>query len=149
MAALTRWSPLEEFASIVPREFFGRDLFSWLRPDGEVTFEWRPRSDMVETEDEIIVHVELPGVDPKDMEVNLQERMLTIRGEKRTEQKEEEKGRAYSERFFGSFERRLILPAEVDASKIQAELKEGVLQVHLPKVAPAKPEARRIEIKAG
>jgi HSP20 family protein len=76
--------------------------------------------------------------------------VLTLRGEKRSERKEEEKGRTYSERFFGSFERRLAIPESVDVDRIEAKLKDGVLEVTLPKRAPEPKEpGRKIEIKAG
>ena len=82
------------------------------------------------------------------MDVSIHDGVLTVRGEKRTERKEEEKGRSYSERFFGSFERRIVLPATVDEDQIDASLKDGVLEVHLPKSTPAPPpEARKVEIK--
>jgi HSP20 family protein len=150
MTSLIRRNPFEELSSLLPRDFFywPRDLFSKLAPDGGLAVEWSPRCDMTETEDEIIVHAELPGVDTKDMEVSVREGMLYVRGEKRTEKKEEEKGRTYSERFFGSFERALSIPANVDEEKIEARLKDGVLEVHMPKVAPSKPAEKKIAISA-
>lgn len=147
MSNLTRWNPIEELASLWPRDIFNRDFFGRLQPDGGVGVEWSPRCDMTEKEDEILVHAELPGVAAEDMQVSIKEGVLTVSGEKQTEKKEEEKGRSYTERFFGSFERRLVIPANVDESRIQANLKDGVLEVHMPKVAaPEKPEARKIEI---
>ena len=125
---ITRWDPLEELRSLWPRDLFGR-----LLPEGKLAVEWNPRCDVTESETEIVVHAEIPGVDPKDMEVTVRDGMLHVRGEKREEKKEEAKGRAYSERFFGSFERALAIPATVDESKIEAKLKDGVLEVHLPK----------------
>lgn len=143
MTSLIRWNPFEELQTLWPRDLFGR-----LLPEGRVAVEWSPRCDMTETDDEIVVHAELPGVDPKDMDVTVREGMLYLRGEKRTEKKEEEKGRTYSERFFGSFERALTIPANVNEEKIEAKLRDGVLEVHLPKVAPSKPAERKITISA-
>jgi HSP20 family protein len=140
VTAVTRWNPFEDLASFSPRDLFGRDFLGWLRPDGEVAFEWRPRADLTESENEIMVHAELPGVDPKDIEVTVEAGMLSIRGEKRGEKKEEQKGRMYNERFFGSFERRLTLPAEIDDSKIEAKVKDGVLRSVCPGCAE---QARR------
>lgn len=150
MTSLMRRNPFEELTSLWPRDLFywPRDLFSKLGPDGGLTVEWSPRCDMTEKDDEIVVHAELPGVDAKDMDVTVREGMLYIRGEKSTERKEEEKGRTYSERFFGSFERALTIPANVNEEKIEASLKEGVLEVHMPKMAPSKPAEKKIEIHA-
>lgn len=142
MTGLVRFNPLEEFASLWPRDWFGR------APNGGALTEWSPRCDVTEKDGEILVHAELPGVDAKDMEVKVQNRVLTIRGEKRVERTEDEKERHYSERFFGSFERSLTIPENVDEEKIEASLKDGVLEVHLPKVAVTEPEARKIEVKS-
>jgi HSP20 family protein len=143
MTSLVRWNPFEEFGSLVPREWLARFGFP-------AETAWSPRCDVTERDDAIVVHAELPGVDVKDMEVTVENGVLTLRGEKRSERKEEEKGRTYSERFFGSFERRLAIPESVDVDRIEAKLKDGVLEVTLPKRAPEPKEpGRKIEIKAG
>lgn len=147
MANVTRWNPFEEIAGIFPRGLFDRDWLARLRPEGGLAVEWSPRCDMTESDGQTVLHVELPGVDQKDMEVEVREGVLTVRGEKRSEKKEEEKGRVYSERFFGSFERSVTLPPDVDESKISAQLRNGVLEVRFPKAAAAsKPEAKKITI---
>lgn len=143
MSALTRWNPIEEIMTMWPRSIFGR-----FEPSSEMSLNWNPRCDVTEDEANVIVHAELPGVDPKDIEVSVTDSTLTIRGEKRSEKTEEKKGETYSERFFGSFERRLAIP-EVDQSRIEAKVKDGVLEVTLPKVAVTKPEPLKIEVKAG
>ncbi|MCZ2111971.1 MAG: Hsp20/alpha crystallin family protein [Dehalococcoidia bacterium] len=142
MTGLVRFNPLEEFASLWPRDWFSRPSA------GTPLTEWSPRCDVTEKDGEILVHAELPGVEAKDMEVKVQNRVLTIRGEKRVERTEDEKERHYSERFFGSFERSLTIPENVDEERIEASLKDGVLEVHLPKLAVARPEARKIEIRS-
>lgn len=144
MSSLVRWNPFEELVNLWPRE-----LFSRVEPGGSLAVEWNPRCDVTEGDDAIIVHAELPGVAAEDMEVTVRDSTLCVRGEKRGEKKEEAKGRTYSERFFGSFERMLTIPTTVDASKIEATLKDGVLEVKLPKVKPAEPEEKKINIKAG
>jgi len=144
MASLTRWNPFEELVNIWPR-----DLFSRLEPGGALAVEWNPRCDVTEAEDAIIVHAEIPGVEPGDLEVTVRNSTLSVRGEKRGVKKEEAKGRSYSERFFGSFERLITIPSTVDATKIDATLKDGVLEVRLPKVKPSLPEETKIAIKAG
>ena len=149
MTTLTRWNPFTDIERIWPRDLFARDLFGRMAPGGGLAVEWSPRCDMDETDAEIVVHVELPGVEAKDMDVSIADGMLTIRGEKQTEKKEEKEGRKYSERFFCSFERSLTIPGTVDEAKIEAKMKDGVLEVHLPKTLPARPEATKIEIKPG
>jgi HSP20 family protein len=148
LSSLIRWNPFDEIANWWPRSIFNRDVVGSLQADGMMSVEWSPRCDLSETEKEVVVHVELPGVEPKDMDVSVSEGMLTIRGEKHREQKEEKEGRAYTERFFGSFERRISLPANVETEKVDARLNDGVLEVHLPKATPERPAAKKIEIKS-
>jgi HSP20 family protein len=149
MTSVSRWNPFEELATAWPRFPFGRELLARLRPGGEFAFEWNPRCDVTETDTEVVVHAELPGVSAGDMDVSLSGSQLRIRGEKRSEKAEEKEGRKYQERFFGSFERVLTLPEGVDADKISASLKDGVLEVRVPRAAPATAPGKKIEIKAG
>ncbi|MBE7520237.1 MAG: Hsp20/alpha crystallin family protein [Thermoflexaceae bacterium] len=143
MANLVRSNPFEELVNLWPRDFFSR-----VEPGGSLAVEWNPRCDVSEGDDAIIIHAELPGVAAQDMEVTVLDSTLRIRGEKRGEKKEEEKGRTYSERFFGSFERTIAIPATVDASKIEATLKDGVLEVKLPRTLPVEPAEKKITIRA-
>lgn len=142
MTGIVRFKPFEEFSSFWPRDLFGRF------PMPRAQAEWNPSCDVSETEQAYIVHAELPGVEAKDMEVSIANGMLTICGEKRTETSEDKDGRTYSERFFGSFERSLTIPGGIDEERIEASLKDGVLEVQLPKTAPSEPQARKIEVKA-
>jgi HSP20 family protein len=107
-----------------------------------------PSVDVHETDQAYKVTAELPGLEQKDVEVNLRDNALTISGEKRQERKEEDGGRAYAERAFGRFERTIPLEAEVDADKVQANFKNGVLTVEAPKNPAARDKTRRIEVKA-
>lgn len=96
--------------------------------------------DMRETEDEVLVSAELPGVDPKEVELSVENDRLVIRGEKRHEKKEEKKGYLRMERSYGSFHRIVPLPSGVLAEKAKADFDKGVLTVHLPKDEAAKPK---------
>jgi len=149
MANIAKWSPFEDLLSTWPRDIFSRDILGRLRPTGELAVEWSPRCDVTEDDKEVVIHAELPGVDAKDIEVTVNDSMLTVRGEKRTEKKDEKEGRTYSERFFGSFERSIAIPKSAQRDKTDARLKDGVLEVHLPKAVVAPPEAKKIEIKTG
>jgi HSP20 family protein len=107
-----------------------------------------PIVDVTETAKEIRVTAELPGLDEKDLEVSIQEDSLWIKGEKR-EEHEAERGDIYrSERQYGAFERMIPLPAEVDADKIKASFKKGVLRVTLPKTKEAQSSRRVIQVES-
>lgn len=107
-----------------------------------------PTADVMETKDDIRVALELPGLRPEDIEVNLEDNILTISGEKREEREESQENRWHlSERRYGRFSRSFILPREVEQEKIQARFENGVLNVTIPKNERMKP--RRIEIQSG
>ncbi|MBX6323136.1 MAG: Hsp20/alpha crystallin family protein [Rhodospirillaceae bacterium] len=103
-----------------------------------------PNVEIAENDREIRVTAEVPGLDEKDIEVLLADGVLTLRGEKRSESEDRE--RQFSERFYGRFERRIPLDAEIDEDKVSASFKNGVLTVTLPKTAQAQAKARRIAI---
>ncbi|MBL7140773.1 MAG: Hsp20/alpha crystallin family protein [Planctomycetes bacterium] len=107
--------------------------------------EWAPALDVSESGDAVLVHAEIPGIDPKEIEISVVGDTLTIRGEKKDET--EQKGRNYHrvERRYGAFTRSLALPASVHPDQVTATARQGVLEIRLPKREEAK--ARRIEIK--
>ena len=107
-----------------------------------------PRIDLEETDDAYVVKAELPGVEDKDFEVTLEEDVLVLSGEKRTERSEENEGRHYVESISGRFERRIALPMEVNGDEVKATYKNGVVTINLPKLPEAKPKTRSIEIAA-
>jgi HSP20 family protein len=109
-----------------------------------------PRIDVKETASGIEVSAELPGVDEKDIEVQLQDDVLTIRGEKKIETEDggKEKGYHVMERSYGSFARSLALPFEADTDKVSADFSKGVLKIVIPRPAEAAAKARKIEVKA-
>jgi HSP20 family protein len=107
-----------------------------------------PHMDVSETDREIRIQTELPGVNENDIDVSLNEDVLTIRAEKKQERKEEREGVHVSERSFGTFQRSLRLPFQVDAEKVQARFENGVLHVTLPKTA-LQERSRKIQVQAG
>jgi HSP20 family protein len=108
-----------------------------------------PQIDLSETEKEVRVTAELPGLDEKDVEVTLTANVLTLKGEKK-EEHEEEKGDYYhSERSYGFFERSVQLPEGVDPDKAEAKFKKGVLRVSIPRKPGAGPARRKIELQPG
>lgn len=105
-----------------------------------------PSVEISDNDKEIKVTAEVPGMEEKDIEVLLDEGVLTLRGEKRSET--EDKDRQFSERYYGRFERRIPLGYEIEEDKIDARFKNGVLSVTLPKTAKAQSQAKRIAIKS-
>jgi HSP20 family protein len=107
-----------------------------------------PRVDVSETDDAYEVVAELPGLEEKDVDVLLDRNMLTLKGEKRAEREQRDKNYYLAERSFGSFRRSIPLPVEIDQDKVEANFKNGVLTVRLPKAEQARSQAKRIEVKS-
>ena len=103
-----------------------------------------PQIDLAETDKEVTITAELPGMEEKDVELLVEDGMLTLKGEKRSET--EDKDRQVSERYYGRFERHVPLGAEIQADRAEARFKNGVLTVTLPKNPEAQPRAKRIAI---
>jgi HSP20 family protein len=102
--------------------------------------------DVAETDKEIEITAELPGLEEKDVQINIADNVLTVRGEKKAEKEQKDKNYRLVERSYGSFERSLELPEGVNADAIQASIDKGVLKVTVPKPAPA--QSKKIEVKA-
>ncbi len=107
-----------------------------------------PRVDMAEDENAFRVTAELPGMDEKDIDINLTREALTIKGEKKEEREEKGKGNYYMERSYGSFTRVLPVPGDIDPDHVEASFKNGVLNIVLPKVHTEKKDQKKIEIKS-
>ena len=105
-----------------------------------------PVVDFLEEKDEIVVKAELPGMDKDNIEVNLTDHTLTIKGEKKKEEEVKEENYYKSERFYGSFMRTLELPTDVHSDKVKASFKNGVLEVRLPKTEQAKAKETKVKI---
>jgi HSP20 family protein len=141
--ALVRWDPFRELEHMQSRlnRFFG-DVPLQRTGEDEMPFSgWSPAVDVQETDKEYLIKADLPDVKKEDVKVELLDGTVTIEGDRQRET--EEKGRTFHkiEREYGTFRRRFVLPTEVDANKVQAEFKNGVLNVHLPKSTAAKPKA--------
>ena len=125
-------------------EGFGPSLLSGPLTSGKIT----PRLDVVDDDKALHVTVELPGLSDKDVAVTLDDRTLTIRGEKKEEKEKKDKDVFRRERTYGSFRRTIELPIEVDAAKIEAKFKDGVLTIDLPNSAQAQDRVKKIPVKA-
>ena len=108
---------------------------------------WVHALDVTETKDSLIVKAELPGIDPKDVEISLSGNVLTIKGEKKQEKEEKDESYHLVERRYGSFVRSIRLPVEVQEDKIEASYKNGVLKVVLPKSEKAKRKEIKIKVE--
>lgn len=132
-----------EFERLFDRLFDGGTL--WRRPWLEK--EVMPAIDMRETENAIVVEAELPGMKGKDIEVQVNEGTLTIRGERKLEKDEKAKTYVRTERAWGHFERLIRLPAAADCEKVDATYTDGVLRITIPMKAGAKPRAISVNVK--
>ena|SRR6056297_184154 len=134
-------SPLHEEVERMLRQAFGdRDV-----PSSAGAF--TPALDVEETEDHFVLHIELPGVAAEDVEVSLEENVLTVSGERGFYREKDAEGFRRIERHFGRFHRAVRLPDRVAGDKVEATYKDGMLTISVPKAEEAKP--RRIEIQSG
>jgi len=108
---------------------------------------WSPSCDIYETENEIVVKAEIPGLKKEDVKLSVQDNVLTLSGERKFEEETKKENYVRVERGYGSFTRSFTLPAYVDATKISAEFKDGLLEVKLPKSEAAKPKEVEIKVK--
>jgi HSP20 family protein len=136
----------EDFPGNWPRLSFPR--ISAAAPYLHGDFELKVASEVSEDDKAYRVTVELPGMSEKEVEIGLTDSTLTIKGEKKSEKEETKKDYHYSERSYGAFRRSFALPEGVDADKIEASLKSGVLTVVMPKSAEAQKKSRKVEIKS-
>ncbi len=146
---LTKWEPFREVSKLrremdrLWEDFFGpgpRIMRTWAE-------EWVPAVDVAEAPDKVTVKAEVPGLDPKELDISLVGDLLTIKGEKKSEREEKKENYHLVERSYGSFSRAIRLPAAVDADKIEASYDKGVLTVTCPKKEPVKPKAITIKAK--
>jgi HSP20 family protein len=135
--------PFDEMRRLM-QDFWMRPLEDW----GTWGEEFVPKVDVKEEEKEILVSAELPGMDQKDINVTVTEDSVRISGEKKHEEEKEEKGYYRRETSYGSFERVIDLPTEVNDEKVEAEFRNGVLTIKLPKSEEAQAKHKKIKIKS-
>jgi len=144
---VARWNPFSEMNLLQNQmnRLFDTALQGWPN-DGNGATNWIPATDIYESDNELIVNLDLPGVDPKMVDVHVENNVLTIRGERQFEEKQNRENFHRIERSYGTFARSFTLSTAVDADKIRASYKAGVLSITLPKAEAAKP--KRIQIAA-
>lgn len=148
MKSLMSWRPpallggfRDEFDNLIQR-FFGREL---AETKGGPMETWKPNCDVEETDKEILIKVDLPGVEPKDVDISFSDNTLVVRGEKKVEHEEKKKNFHRVERFVGQFYREIPLPPGTDQEKITAASANGVVTVTIPKKPAA--QAKKIAVK--
>ena len=148
MSNITRWNPFRELEDMSSRlnRMLAWPTFGAGNKESIIAHSWAPAVDIAETETEYLVKAEIPEVKKEDVKVVVQNGVLSVSGERRSEK--EEKGKKFHrvEREYGSFARSFQLPDDVDDTKIAADFKDGMLQVHLPKSDKAKPKAVSVKI---
>jgi len=128
-------------------DFIERFFYGWptFEKDSDIT--WIPRVDVNETEKAVAIDVELPGIDKKDVKVEVRDNTLTISGERKSEKKTEDENCCVAERHYGKFERTFSLSDSVNANNISAKYKDGVLTITLPKTEKAIPKEITVAVK--
>jgi HSP20 family protein len=144
--SITRWDPFQNLAALQDQvnRLFEAPLAG--RPENSNLTAWTPVVDIYETENELVIKADLPDIDEKDLDVRVENNMLTIRGERKFEQKVKEDNYLRIERTYGSFSRSFSLPTTVNTESIHAEYKNGVLTLQLPKRAESKPRQVKVNV---
>jgi HSP20 family protein len=143
---LTTWRPFRELDRM--RGEMDRLWDSFFEGKPKVRFgEWFPSLDVAETKNDIVVKIELPGMDQKDIDISLSDGHLIIKGEKKQEKEEKEENYHFIERSYGTFTRSVQLPKEVKHDKVTASYKNGVLKVVLPKSEEAKKKEVKVKVE--
>jgi HSP20 family protein len=147
--AIMRWDPFGEMLRMQRDmdRIFTRMGSAEGRGERAAAVAWMPKIDVKSKGDDIVVHAELPGIDPDEVEIEVTDGVLTIKGERKAEEEREGEGWLIRESSHGSFERSMVLPEGVDPGSISAEYTDGILEVHVPKaLEAAKPKTTKISI---
>jgi HSP20 family protein len=149
MRTLSRWEPFRG-ANFLPEQFHRLfDELAGRTTDESVLSTWAPAVDIYETEHELVVKADLPDVDPKDLDIRVENNLLTLRGERKFEKKVSEENYLRVERAYGSFSRSFALANSVNPEAIKADYHNGVLTLLIPKREEAKPKQIKVNVDAG
>jgi HSP20 family protein len=140
---MMRWNPFQEMDDFF--KGYNRSLLRQQPHEGLMSADWSPSVDITEDDKEFLIKVELPEVRKEDIEVDVKDGIMTISGERKSETRDEKAHRI--ERFYGSFARSFSLPDSVKGDDIEAENRDGMLYLHLPKSEPDKPKKVKVDIK--
>jgi HSP20 family protein len=147
--AIVRWEPLREFSTLQNEmnRLFNTVFDTPAANGGSTLRRWMPAMDLVETEDHFVLRADLPGVSEEDVNIEVEDRVLTISGERKAEHELSKEGYHRVERAFGTFSRALTLPEGIDPDAVAATFDRGVLEVRIPKPEQRKP--RKVSIGVG
>ncbi len=147
--AIVRWNPVRNMFGLQEEMNMLFDNFFGLEKRGEDIdmVRWAPRVDIVEANGGYELHADLPGMKKEDIKIEIQENMLTLRGERKLEEEKKDQNFRLTERFYGQFIRTFTLPENVNRDMIEAEFKDGVLRLAIPKVEKAKPKEIEVKVK--
>jgi HSP20 family protein len=145
--AVIRWDPFRDLNSLQERmnRLFEEANRGWRADDPSSTTSWSPAVDIYESDSDIVVKAELPGMEREDIDLNLENNVLTLKGNRRFERDAKDENYHRIERAYGTFSRSFSIPAVVEEGSIRAEYKQGVLTIVLPKTQKAKPQQIKIE----
>ncbi len=146
--AIVRWEPFRDLMA-TQREFdrLFREAFSPALAEGEVsTRTWAPPVDIYENGENLVLKVELPGINPDDVEIRVEDNTLYLKGERKFEKEVKEQNYHRVERSYGTFTRTFSLPNSIDSDKVAANYKDGVLTLTMPKKEEAKPKTIKINV---
>jgi len=148
MTVLTRFEPFRELSSLQDRinRVFRESYSPEGRDESLTTSSYAPAVDVYEDEHNVMLKIEVPGIDEKDIDVQLENNTLTVHGERKIEKEEKEENYRRVERQYGSFTRTFTLPTTVDSEKVSATYDKGVLKIALPKKAEAKPKQIKVTV---
>jgi HSP20 family protein len=146
---ITKWQPYSDLVTMYDRmnRFFGEDILDETAKNGLAPSAWRPLTDIHETKDAYVFKVDLPGFRKEDVKVEFSGDTLVMRGERKQEEETKNGNCHRLERSYGVFERSFTIPKNIDPQKIEAELKDGILQLAIPKVEESKTRAIPISVK--
>ncbi|MEK6681339.1 MAG: Hsp20/alpha crystallin family protein [Nitrospirota bacterium] len=148
--SLIKWDPFRDLLSLQERmnKLFEESLFRSGKDQEDLTVgRWSPAIDVMENEQEIVIKGELPGIELKNVEVLIKDNLLTLRGERKFEKEEEKENYHRIERAYGAFQRVFTLPASVEQDKVKAKMRDGILEIRLPKAKKELPKKVEIEVK--
>jgi len=140
---LVRWNPIRDTFSLRNHmnRVFGDFYFPTNKEEGDLPmWNWNPVVDVYDNDDNIVLKAEIPGIDKKDIEIDVKGRVLTLKGERSSDNEVKEDNYYRRERCFGKFERAFNLPVDVELDKIRANYKDGVLEIEIPKPEEKKPK---------
>jgi HSP20 family protein len=143
-----KWEPFRDIDNVFDR-VFADTMRRWPRvsSDERRVYDWAPAADVSETDGEYLIKAELPEVGKDDLNITVQEGVLTLAGERKEEKREDNEKLHRVERFHGTFSRRFTLPDDADEQGIKAESKDGVLVIHIPKQKVAHAQPRQIQVQ--